>query len=147
MELVEPRTLRITCAFCALDGYRGPNENFVLGRTESSSKLEPDCSDQFIQGGSDRLVEFVELMQPIGSHGSVSWIGMKKPGGERCVDLVEEFEKQQTDAISIGQEPIATRVWQLFHQTFGTQLPQFITKCTRRALFGSYSEGLGRSHL
>src|SRR5882762_4095253 len=127
--------------------YWGPTENFVLVRTESSSKLQSDCSDQFIQGGSDRLVEFVELMQPIGSHGSVSWIGMKKPGGERCVDLVEEFEKQQTDAISIGQEPIATRVWQLFHQTFGTQLPQFITKCTRRALFGSYSEGLGRSHL
>jgi hypothetical protein len=42
--------------------YWGPNENFVLIRTESSSKLESDRSDQFIQGGSDRLVEFVELM-------------------------------------------------------------------------------------
>ena len=72
---------------------------------------------------------------------------MKKAGGERCVDLVEEFEKQKTDAISIGQEPIATRVRQLFYQTFGTQLPQFVTKCTRWALFGSYSECLGRSRL
>ena len=60
---------------------------------------------------------------------------MKKAGGERCVDLVEEFEKQKTNAISIGQEPIATRVRQLFYQTFGTQLPQFITKCTGWALF------------
>ena len=56
------------------------------------------------------MVELVKLMQPIRGHGSVSWIGMKKPGSERCVDLVEEFEKQQTDAISIGQEAIATRV-------------------------------------
>jgi hypothetical protein len=66
-------------------------------------------------------------MQAIVAHGSVSWIWMKKPRGERRVDLVEEFEEQQTDAISIGQEAIATRVWQLFHQTFGTELPQFIT--------------------
>ena len=104
--------------------YGGPNENFVLVRTESTNKLQSDRSDQFIQGSSDRLVEFVELIQAIGSHGSVSWIGVKKPGGERCVDLVEEFEKQKADAISIGQEPIATRVWQLFYQTFGPQLPQ-----------------------
>ena len=76
-------------------------------RTESSRKLQSDRSDQFIQGSSDRLLEFVELIQAIGSHGSVSWIGMKKPGGERCVDLVEEFEKQKADAISIGQEPNA----------------------------------------
>jgi four helix bundle protein len=31
-------------------------------RTESSSKLQSDRSDQFIQSSSDRLVEFVELI-------------------------------------------------------------------------------------
>ena len=56
-------------------------------------------------------------MEPIVGHGLVSRIGMKKTGGERRVDLVEEFEKQQTDAISIGQEPIATRVGQLLDET------------------------------
>jgi hypothetical protein len=66
-----------------------------------------------IQGCYNGLVELIELMQPI--LGSVCWIGVKQSGGERRVDLVEEFEKQQTDAISIGQEPIASRVWQLFH--------------------------------
>ena len=72
------------------------------------------------------MVELVELVQPILGHDSVSRIGMKKPGGERRIDLVEEFEKQQTDAISIGQEAIAARVWQLFYQTFGTEPPQFV---------------------
>jgi hypothetical protein len=51
---------------------------------------------------------------------------MKEPGGERRIDLVEEFKKQQTDAISIGQEAIAARVWQPFFQAFGTELPQFV---------------------
>ena len=80
-------------------------------------------------------------------HGSVSGIGMKKPSGEGGVDFVEEFEKQQTDPISVGQESITAGVWELFHQNFGTQLPQFITKCTQRALVGRYSEGLGGSRL
>ena len=74
-------------------------------------------------------------------------IGMKKSGGKRCVNLVEEFEKEQTDAISVGQKLIATRVWQLFHETFGTQLPQFITKCSQGALLSRSSECLGRSRL
>ena len=73
------------------------------------------------------MIEVIELVQPIVGHDSVSRIGMKKPGGERGIDLVEEFEKQQTDTISIGQQPIAPRVWQLFHQGFRTELPQFIT--------------------
>ena len=122
-----------------LDGYGGPKENFVLVRTDSSSKLQPD--------GSDRSVELVELMQSILVRGSISGTGMKKPGNEWRVDLVEEFEKQQTDAISIGQEPVATRVWQLFYQTIGTELSQFITKCRQRTLLGSDSECLGRSRL
>ena len=63
-------------------------------------------------------------------------IGMKKSGGKRRVDLVEEFEKEHADAISVGQKLIATIVWELFHETFGTQLPQFLTKCTQRALPG-----------
>ena len=72
------------------------------------------------------MVELVELVQPILGHDSVSRIVMKKPSGERRIDLVEEFEKQQTDAISIGQEAVAARVRQLFYQTFGTELPQFV---------------------
>jgi hypothetical protein len=35
---------------------------------------------------------------------------MKKPGSEGRVDLVQEFEKQQTDPISIGQESITAGV-------------------------------------
>jgi hypothetical protein len=31
---------------------------------------------------------------------------MQKASGEGCVDLVEEFEKEQTDTISVGKEPI-----------------------------------------
>ena len=42
--------------------YWGPNENFVLVRAESSSKLQSDRSDQFIEGSCDRLVEFVDLI-------------------------------------------------------------------------------------
>ena len=100
-----------------------------------------------IQGESDRLVKLVKLMEPIVGHGAISWIGMKKASGERCVDLVEEFEKEQTDAISLGQELIATRVWELFHETFGAELPQFITQRGERALIGRYSERLGGSRL
>jgi len=47
---------------------------------------------------------------------------MNKPGGKRRVDLVKKFEKQQTNAISIGGESITARVWELFHQTFSTEL-------------------------
>ena len=93
------------------------------------------------------MVEHVELMEPIGGHGSVSGIGMKQPSGEGCVDFVEEFEKQQTDAISVGQELIATRVVQLFHETFGPEFPQFIAERGQRALLGRYSEGLGSRRL
>jgi|SRR5690348_410391 hypothetical protein len=86
-------------------------------------------------------------MQPIAGHGSVSRIGMKKPGGERCVDLVEEFEKQQTDAISVGQESIAAGVWQLFDQTFGTPLPQFIAESSEGEFLDRYCQSLRRSRL
>jgi hypothetical protein len=86
-----------------LDRYRGPNENFVLVGAKSSSELQADGGDQFIRGGSDRLVELVELMQPIGGHGLVSWVGMQKPGGEWCVNLIEEFEKQQTMRYPLGR--------------------------------------------
>jgi hypothetical protein len=48
---------------------------------------------------------------------------MQKASGEWCVDLVEEFEKQQTDTISVGKEPITTRVGQFFNETLGSELP------------------------
>jgi hypothetical protein len=72
---------------------------------------------------------------------------MKKPSGEGRVDFVEEFEKQQTDPISIGQESITAGVWEPFQETLGAQLPQFISKCTQRALLGRYSKGFGSSRL
>jgi hypothetical protein len=37
-------------------------------------------------------------------------MGMQKASGQWCVDLVEEFEKRQTDTISVGKEPITNRV-------------------------------------
>ena len=69
------------------------------------------------------MVELVELMQAIFGDGPVSRIGMKKSGGKRCVDLVEELEKEQTDAISVGKEPITPRVGQFFNEAFGAELP------------------------
>jgi hypothetical protein len=61
--------------------------------------------------------------------------------------FVEEFEKQQTDPISIGQELIATGAWELFDKTFGAQLPEFIRKRRQRTLLDRYSECLGGSRL
>jgi hypothetical protein len=73
-----------------------------------------------IESDNDRLIKLVKLMQPIVGHGAISRIGMEKASGERCVDLVEEFQKLETDAIAGGQELIATRMGQLFHEAFGT---------------------------
>jgi hypothetical protein len=52
---------------------------------------------------------------------------MKKPSDEGRVDLVEEFEKNQTDAISIGQE-IAAGVWELFDQTLARSFHNSLRK-------------------
>ena len=72
---------------------------------------------------------------------------MQKASGQRCVDLIEEFEKQQTDAVSVGQEPITAGVGQLFDEAFGSQLPQFVTDSAERAFLDGYSQGLGYRRL
>ena len=76
-----------------------------------------------IESVGDLLVETIELRETLLLKLFVSGKRPEKASGEWCVDLVEEFEKQQTDPISVGKEPITTRVWQFFNETLGAELP------------------------
>jgi hypothetical protein len=52
------------------------------------------------------LVQRVELGQPLVLKGGLASNRLQEPGGERSVDPVKEFEKDETDAIALGQQPI-----------------------------------------
>ena len=72
-----------------------------------------------IEGGGDGSVEFVEKSQALFRHNSVSAIRMEESCGERRVDFVKQFEKQQTDAIAVGRQMVAAGMRDLFQQAFG----------------------------
>jgi hypothetical protein len=75
-----------------------------------------------IESGGDGSIELVELSQPFFRHESISTIRMEEACGKGRVDLVKQFEEQQTDAIAVWQEMIAAGMWELFNQAFGAEL-------------------------
>ena len=74
-----------------------------------------------IEGDRDGLVEPIELSQPCLRHESVSAIRMEESGDERRVDFVEQFEEDQTDLVTLWQELIAARMWELLNQALGAE--------------------------
>ena len=88
------------------------------------------------------MIQLIKLMQPVVGDRSVPLIGMKNSSREGGVDLVKEFKKKQTDAVSVGQEPITAGMGQLFNEAFGSQLPQFVTDSAERAFLDWYCQGL-----
>ena len=78
---------------------------------------------------------------------SISTIRMEEAGGEGRVDFVKQFEEDQTDPITLWQELIAARVWELFNQAFGAEFRQFIAYRAKRAFLDWDVEGFGHSGL
>ena len=46
---------------------------------------------------------------------------MEEAGDEGRVDFVEQFEEDQTDPVTLWQESIAARMWELLNQAFGAE--------------------------
>ena len=67
------------------------------------SSLEADGLEELVEGRGDASVESVKMRQPLVWQPGVGGDGPQEPGGERGVDAVEEFEKDQADAIALRQ--------------------------------------------
>jgi len=74
-----------------------------------------------IESGRDGSIELVELSQPFFGHESISTVRMEEACGKRRVDLVKQFEEDQTDPVTLWQELIAARMWELLNQAFGAE--------------------------
>jgi len=68
-----------------------------------------------IESGRNGSIELIELSQPLFRHESISPIRMEESCGKRRVDLVKQFEEDQTDAIAVWQEMIPARMWELLN--------------------------------
>ena len=87
-----------------------------------SGGFEANGVDEIVESVDDSLVELVKLREPFVLEFIVRRKGLQEPGGERGVDALEEFEKDEADGIAFRQEPIAPGVWKFFDQALGSEL-------------------------
>jgi len=117
----DPLYFRLPSSSRSLNGYKllyrygDRNENFVPIVLALSS-LEPDGLQELLKGRGDTPVELVKVRQPLVRQLGVSGDGLQEPGGERGIDAVEELEKDQTEAIAVRQEPVASRAREFLDQ-------------------------------
>ncbi len=62
------------------------------------------------------------------SEGRVGGDWAEDTSGERSVDTLEEFEKEDAQAIALGQQSRATRMLDPLHEAFGAQFRQVVAK-------------------
>ena len=84
--------------------------------------------EELVKRGGDVLVEPVELGKTLLLQFVVGGKGPEESSGERGVDSFKEFEKNQADAIAIGQKSVSARVRNLFDQPFGPKLGQVVAE-------------------
>ena len=72
--------------------------------------------EELINRGGDVLVEAVELGKTFLLQFVVGGKGPEESSGEGGVDPFKQFEKNQADAIAIGQKSVLPRVGNLFDQ-------------------------------
>src|SRR6266404_3942252 len=81
-----------------------------------------------VEGVGKALVEAVERRALAVGEGLVSGDRVEESSGEWSVDAVEEFQEDQADRISFGQQTVAAGAGQLFDKAFGAQLGEIVSK-------------------
>jgi hypothetical protein len=79
-------------------------------RCESCGGPQANGGPQGVQVGGDALIESVELVTLLLSESRVRDHGTEQSRRERGVDALEELQKQDADAVALGQESMATGV-------------------------------------
>ena len=59
------------------------------------------------------------------------------------MDPFKQFQKNQADAIAVGQETVAPGVEDLFDQTFGPELGQVVAQRGEVVVSGGATQGIG----
>ena len=96
--------------------------------------------EELIERGGDVLVEPVELGKTFLLQFVVGGKGPEESSGERGVDSFKQFEKNQADAIAIGQKSVSPRVGNLFDQPFGPKLGQVVAESGEAVVSGGAAE-------
>ena len=60
--------------------------------------------------------------------GGIGSDGPKSPSGQRGIDALEEFQKEDADSIAFGQQAIATGVGNYLDETLGAELRQVVAE-------------------
>ena len=87
-----------------------------------SCGFEADSVDEGIEVIDDALVEAVELRSPLVMEASIRAYGAEKAGGKRRINAFEELQEDEADRVSVREELVAARAWQLGDEAFGAQL-------------------------
>src|SRR5713226_200244 len=80
-----------------------------------------------VEGVGKALVKAVERRVLAVGEGLVSG-DREESSGQRSVDAVEEFQEDQADRISLGQQTVAAGAGQLFDKAFRAELGEVVSK-------------------
>src|SRR6266436_4787880 len=81
-----------------------------------------------VEGVGKALVKAVERRALAVGEGLVSGDRVEESSGQRSVDAVEEFQEDQADRISLGQQTVAAGAGQLFDKAFRAELGEVVSK-------------------
>src|SRR5437867_2220180 len=83
------------------------------------------------------------MRQPVVRQLGVSGDGPEEPGREWGVDAVEELEKDQTEAIALRQEPVASRAREFLDQALPAVFGWLVTQRREAVVLGGTAQGRG----
>lgn len=103
-----------------------------------SSGFQSDRLGEFVERGDDCTIEFIESGDLLRWELRVSGKGGQQPCGERGIDLLEQFEENDAQAITLGGKFVSAGSRDFLDQSLAAKLRQVVTEGTQFVLsFGT----------
>ena len=96
-----------------------------------------------VESVGDLLVETIQLRETLLLKMFICREGSEQASSEWGVNPLKQFQKNQADAIAVGQEAVAPGVRNLFNQALGPQLGQVVAQRGEAIVIGGATQGLG----